>query len=128
MAFSFDVKSDDEPVVASQGKFVIYFNSGYDQVDALFMKPGEAYTPGYQEFVPGVFKIVLIVGIVYNTLYVTFIIPYGQFNAEGVIFSVHEQKERSILASGRIAFSGGHETYEYCEVYNTSEYTGRKCN
>jgi hypothetical protein len=38
---------------------------------------------------PGMFEIMLIIGIIYNALQITFIIPYNKLNAKNVFVVIH---------------------------------------
>lgn len=73
-------------VAASQGELELHFHTGHYGVDAAGVKVGKTDAAGAEELMPGVFGVVLVVGVVDNALQVAFVVAY--FKGEFKIYSM----------------------------------------
>lgn len=76
--------------------FVGDVDAGDHHVDALVVQGGKAGSGSFQEFVTGVFHVVLVVGIVDHALQVTFVVPYFHLYFKCVIFHVYKPNDSLI--------------------------------
>lgn len=87
---------NDKAVAAAKGVFVGNVDAGDHHVDALVVQGGKAGSGGFQEFVTGVFHVVLIVGIIDHALQVTFVVPYFHLYFKCVIFHGYKPNDSLI--------------------------------
>ena len=87
---SLECQTGDELVAAGQRGFKSHVHAGYHGVDALLVKLGEADTDGGEKLVAGVLDIVLVIGIVDDSLQVAFIVADLHFQFKDVF--LHESE------------------------------------
>lgn len=75
-AFLAECQTGVELITAAERGLEVELHTCHDSVDALLMKLGETDSLRKQEFMTGVFCVVLIVGIVDNALKVTLIVAH----------------------------------------------------
>ena len=78
-------------IPASERIFIINFHSCDNKIYSFFVKMYKTYSFRYKKLMPGMFKIMLIIGIIDNPLNVTFIIPYCKFKTEyKIVFVIYD--------------------------------------
>jgi hypothetical protein len=84
--FAIDVEAGKKLLTAAKGCTVVNSDTAYHDINALVVKLLEADANALDELMTGNLEVMLVVGIVDNSLDVAFVVTRLQFELVGIIF------------------------------------------